>query len=288
MSAPAGVAAGVPTTVELEREALQIRRNILRCIKAGKAGHVGGALSAADIVTALYFRVMRHDPCRPDWPERDRFVLSAGHKCLVLYSALAARGYFPPDLLDTYLSLGSKLPGHPDMNKLPGVEASTGALGHGLGIAGGMALGLRLSGIDARVFALMGDGEQAEGSIWEAAAAASHHKLDNLVGIVDCNGLQISGRTAEVMNYEPLHERWKAFGWAVRRIDGHSFPVIVKTLESVPFERGKPSLVVADTIKARGLSFAEGKVDYHYWKPLAAELEQAQRDLDEIERRLAR
>jgi transketolase len=276
------------TVAQLEREALGIRRNILRCITAGTAGHVGGALSAADIVTALYFRVMRHDPSRPDWPGRDRFVLSAGHKCMVLYSALAARGYFPVELLDTYVSLGSKLPGHPDMNKLPGVEASTGALGHGLGIAGGMAMGLRLSGITARVFALMGDGEQAEGSIWEAAAAASHHGLDNLVGIVDSNGLQISGPTSQVMNYEPLHERWKAFGWSVRRIDGHSFPAILEALEGAPFESGKPSLVVADTIKARGLSFAEGKVDYHYWKPAAAELEQARKDLDAIERTLGR
>jgi transketolase len=170
---------------QLERSALQIRRNILRLIKAGKSGHVGGALSSADVVTALYFRVMRIDPTRPDWPERDRLVVSAGHKALVLYAALAARGYFPEELLDTYGSLGSRLPGHPDMHKLPGVEASPGALGHGLSIAGGMAMGLRLSGFGSRVFVVMGDGELAEGSNWEAAAAASHHHLDNLVVIVD-------------------------------------------------------------------------------------------------------
>jgi transketolase len=272
----------------LHRQALAVRRNIVRLIRAGKAGHVGGSLSAADIVTALYFHVMKLDPRQPRWAERDRFVLSAGHKCMVLYSALAARGYFPEDLLDTYVSLGSKLPGHPDMNKLPGVEASTGALGHGLSIAGGMAMGLRLSGLKSRVFVLMGDGEQAEGSVWEAAAAASHHRLDNLVGIVDRNGLQISGPTVKVMSYEPLEERWKAFGWEVRRIDGHDFPSIISALEGAPFTAGKPSMIVADTIKAKGLTFAEGKVEYHYWKPGAAELEQAQKDLDAIERTLTK
>ena len=207
----------------LRKAALQIRRNILRLIKAGKAGHVGGALSMAEVLTALYFRVMKIDPARPDWPERDRLVVSAGHKALVLYAALAARGYFPEELLDTYGSLGCRLPGHPDMHKLPGVEASTGALGHGLSIAGGMALGLRLSGLASRVFVVMGDGELAEGSNWEAAAAASHHRLENLVVIVDRNGLQISGPTVEVMTYEPLEERWRSFGWATRRVDGHDF-----------------------------------------------------------------
>ncbi len=273
--------------LELAKSALRVRRHILRLIKAGKAGHVGGALSAADLLTALYFRVMKIDPLRPDWPERDRLVVSAGHKSLVLYAALAARGYFPEQLLDSYGSLGSRLPGHPDMHKLPGVEASTGALGHGLSIAGGMALGLRLSGLASRVFVVMGDGELAEGSNWEAAAASSHHKLENLVVIVDRNGLQISGRTVEVMSYEPLEERWKSFGWSVRRVDGHDFGQILKTLQAVPFERGRPSAIVADTIKSRGLSFAEGKVEYHYWKPAPEELAQAERDLDGIERSLA-
>jgi transketolase len=271
----------------LRRSALQIRRNILRLIKAGKAGHVGGALSMADVLAALYFRVMKIDPARPDWPERDRLVLSAGHKALVLYAALAARGYIPEQLLDTYGSLGSRLPGHPDMHKLPGVEASTGALGHGLSIAGGMALGLRLSGLGSRVFVVMGDGELAEGSNWEAAAAAGHHRLENLVVIVDRNGLQISGPTVEVMTYEPLEERWRSFGWGTRRMDGHDFGAILKTLGEVPFERGKPSAIVADTVKSKGFRFAEGKVEYHYWKPPAEELQQAERDLDAIERTLA-
>ncbi len=265
---------------ELRRQALRIRRYILRLIKAGKAGHVGGALSAADLTAALFFAVMRMRPEQPDWPDRDRFVLSAGHKAMLLYAALAARGFIPEELLDTYGNFGSALPGHPDMHKLPGVEASTGALGHGMPLAVGMALGLRLSGRGSRVFALMGDGEQAEGSIWEAAAAASHHKLSNLVAIVDCNGLQISGPTVEVMSYEPLHERWRAFGWEVRRIDGHDLPLILKTLAAVPFHPGRPSLIVADTVKSRGVSFMEGKVEYHYWKPPAAELVQAERELE--------
>jgi transketolase len=270
----------------LRKSALQIRRNILRLIKAGKAGHVGGALSMAEVLTALYFRVMKIDPARPDWPERDRLVVSAGHKALVLYAALAARGYFPEELLDTYGSLGSRLPGHPDMHKLPGVEASTGALGHGLSIAGGMALGLRLSGLTSRVYVVMGDGELAEGSNWEAAAAASHHRLANLVVVVDRNGLQISGPTVEVMTYEPLEERWRSFGWATRRVDGHDFGKLLQTLQAAPFEPGKPSAIVADTVKSKGLSFAEGKVEYHYWKPAAEELEQAERDLAAIERTL--
>ena len=265
---------------ELRRQALRIRRYILRLIKAGKAGHVGGALSAADLTAALFFAVMRMRPEQPDWPDRDRFVLSAGHKAMLLYAALAARGFIPEEVLDTYGSHGCKLPGHPDMHKLPGVEASTGALGHGLPLAVGMALGLRLSGRASRVFALMGDGEQAEGSIWEAAAAASHHKLSNLVGIVDCNGLQISGPTVEVMSYEPLHERWRAFGWEVRRIDGHDLPLVLRTLAAVPFHPDRPSLIVADTVKSRGVPFMEGKLEYHYWKPPAAELARAEQELE--------
>ena len=273
--------------LQLAKSALQVRRNILRLLRAGKSGHMGGAMSSADVVTALYFEVMRIDPLRPDWPERDRLIISAGHKALVLYAALAARGYFPETLLDSYGSLGSRLPGHPDMHKLPGVEASTGALGHGLSIAGGMAMGLRLSGLSSRVYVVMGDGELAEGSNWEAAAASSHHRLENLVVIVDRNGLQICGPTAEVMSYEPLEERWQAFGWGVRRIDGHDFAAILKTLGAVPFEKGKPSVIVADTIKSKGLSFAEGKFEFHHWKPTAEQMQQAESDLDAIERSLA-
>ncbi len=272
--------------LELKQKALQIRKNVLRLIKAGKSGHVGGALSSADIIAALYFKLMRVDPKNPSWSERDRFVLSAGHKCLALYAVLAERGYFDVSILDTYGALGSKLPGHPDMYKLPGVETNTGALGHGLSISGGMALGLRMQNIDARVYVLMGDGELAEGSNWEAAAAASHHKLDNLLVFVDRNTLQISGRTVEVMSYEPLDARWKSFGWSVRQINGHDMKQIVKNATDIPFEKGKPSVIIANTVKSKGFSFAEDKANYHYWKATPEEIQQAEDDLVGMERSL--
>lgn len=273
--------------IRLESVALQIRRNILRMIRAGKAGHVGGALSSAEILTALYFRIMKVDPLNPKWPGRDRFILSAGHKCLVLYAALAEKGFFDSSVLDTYGDLGSRIPGHPNMHKLPGVESNTGALGHGLSIAGGMALGLRLDKSDAKVYVLMGDGELAEGSNWEAASAASMHKLDNMVVFVDRNRLQISGPTVDVMSYEPLDQRWRAFGWSVRVIDGHNLASVVRNVEDTPFEPGKPSLIIADTVKSKGMSFAEGKVSYHYWKATPEEMDQAMRELDEAEKLLS-
>lgn len=271
---------------ELESIALGIRRNILRLIRAGKAGHVGGALSSVEILTALYFKLLHIDPENPGWTRRDRFVLSAGHKCLVLYSALAERGFFDKSVLDTYGALDSRIPGHPNMHELPGVESNTGALGHGLSIAGGMALGLRLDKSASRVYVLMGDGELAEGSNWEAASAASMHKLDNMLVFVDRNKLQISGPTIEVMSYEPLNERWRSFGWSVRTIDGHNMEAIIANAMQAPFEKGKPSVIIADTLKSKGLSFAEGKVSYHYWKATPEEMEQAERDLDLIEKQL--
>ncbi len=272
--------------LKLEHTALNIRRNILRLIRAGKAGHVGGALSSVEIVTALYFNLLNIDPGNPKWPERDRFVLSAGHKCLVLYAALAERGFFDATILDTYGALDSPIPGHPNMHKLPGIETNTGALGHGLSIAGGMALGLKLDKSPAKVYVLMGDGELAEGSNWEAASAASMHKLDNMIVFVDRNKLQISGPTTEVMSYEPLDERWRSFGWGVRIIDGHDLELIIRNVKQAPIEKGKPSVLIADTLKSKGLSFAEGKVSYHYWKAKPEELEQAERDLDKIEKQL--
>lgn len=274
--------------LDLKQKALQIRKNVLRLIKAGKSGHVGGALSSADIIAALYFKLMRVDPKNPSWRERDRFVLSAGHKCLALYAALAERGYFDASVLDTYGALGSKLPGHPDMYKLPGIETNTGALGHGLSISGGMALGLKMDKIDARVYVLMGDGELAEGSNWEAAAAASHHELDNLLVFVDRNTLQISGRTVEVMSYEPLDARWAAFGWSVRQINGHDMKQIVDNATDIPFEKGKPSLIISNTVKSKGFSFAEDKVNYHYWKATPGEIQQAENDLVGMERSLGK
>lgn len=272
--------------IALEKAALQVRRNVLRMIRASHAGHVGGALSAADIITALYFKIMRVDPKNPKWKERDRFVLSAGHKCLAIYATLAEKGFFDKEVMDTYGSLGSKLGGHPDMHKVPGIECNTGALGHGLSIAGGMAMGLKMDGLDSKVYVVMGDGELAEGSNWEAAAAASHHKLDNLLLFVDRNRLQIGGLTTDVMSYEPLEERWNSFGWAVRTIDGNDMSQIVANALDIPFEKGKPSVIIADTIKSKGLSFAEDKVNFHYWKATDEDLDIAEQELQEMEERM--
>ena len=271
--------------LELRKKALKLRENILRMMKASRAGHVGGAMSSAEITAALYFHVMRLNSSDPKDENRDRFVLSAGHKCLVLYAALAEKGFIDHSVLDTYGDNGSLLPGHPNM-KIPGVEANTGALGHGLSIAGGMAQGLRLKGKDSRVFVIMGDGELAEGSNWEAAAAASHHKLDNLTVFVDWNGLQIGGSTADVMNYSPLSDKFKAFGWHVTEIDGHDLNAIVDACDVNAGPSGKPRAVIAHTVKSKGRSFAEGKAAYHYWKPGDEELEKADADLDQIRKEL--
>ncbi len=266
--------------LELRLHAARARRNVLRMVEAAHHGHMGGAMSAMDIVTALYFHTMNVRPEDPKWEDRDRFLLSAGHKCMVQYAVLAERGFFDPAVLDTYGSLKSPIPGHPDMYKLPGVEANTGALGHGLSIASGMALGLRASGKDARVFTIMGDGELAEGSNWEAAAAAAHYHLDNLTAFVDFNGLQISGRVQDVMNFTPIAEHFAAFGWAVKDIDGHDMAQVVETLDSLPLEEGKPNLIVAHTVKSKGLSFAEGKAAYHFWTPKDDELPRAIAEVD--------
>jgi len=273
--------------LELKARALALRGHVVRMVKASGAGHMGGAMSSADLMAVLFFRILKLDPANPQMTDRDRFVLSAGHKCLILYAALAEKGFFSKDILDTYGALDSCIPGHPCMHRLPGVEANTGSLGHGLSIAGGMALGLRLSGLSSRVFTLMGDGELAEGSNWEAAAAASHHKLDNLTAIVDRNGLQIGGATTDVMSYEPLADRWASFGWSVRTIDGHNLDTLADTFASLPFEKGKPSLIIADTVKSKGISFAEGKVAYHYWKSTDDEMKLALADIENARTDLA-
>lgn len=264
----------------LELYAVKCRINMLRMLRSSHHGHVGGAFSAMDIVTALYFYKMRIDPDKPQMPDRDRFILSAGHKCLCQYAALAERSYFKKEILDTYGKLDSKIPGHPDMRKLPGIEANTGALGHGLPIAAGMALALRMNKTGASVYVLMGDGELAEGSNWEAIAAAAHHKLSNLMVFVDFNGLQISGPVQEVMNLTPISERFRSFGWDVTDIDGNDMRQIVNTLDNLPAGGNKPIAIVAHTIKSRGLSFAENKVDYHYWNASDEQLDLAERELN--------
>ena len=271
---------------DLERQAVLCRLNICRMLRAGGHGHIGGAFSAMDIVTALYFYQMKLRPTEPLWKERDRFLLSAGHKCLAQYAALAARGFFSEEVLDTYGALHSVLPGHPSMHKLPGLEANTGALGHGLSIATGMAWGLHLEGSFARVYVLMGDGELAEGSNWEAAAAAAHHKTDNLTAFIDYNGLQISGRVEDVMDFAPIADKFRAFGWAVKEIDGNSMTEIVEALDALPFTAGKPSLIVAHTVKSKGFAEAEGKANYHYWNPSAEDCDRLEAELRaELERK---
>ena len=271
---------------ELELRAAKCRRKVIRMVKAGNGGHLGGALSCLDLLAALYFHTMRIDPQNPGMPTRDRFILSAGHKCMAQYAVLCERGFFDEAVLDTYGHLASKLPGHPDMHKLPGVEGNTGALGHGLSISVGMALGLR--GGKQRIYTVLGDGELPEGSNWEAAAAAGHYKLDNLTAFVDANGLQISGRTKDIMDMEPLEGKFKAFGWAAAAIDGNDMEQLVRTLNDLPLEKGKPSAIIMRTVKGKGVSFAENQVGYHYWKPAAEELLQAENELDEaIERKRA-
>lgn len=240
------------------------RLKVLKMMRNGE-GHIGGAFSILDIITVLYNKILKHDPKKPKWPERDRLILSAGHKCLGLYATLADQGYFDEEVLYTYNSFDTRVPMHPDEKLLPGIEFPTGSLGHGLAVANGMALTARLDGLDFRVFVILGDGECDEGSIWEAAMAAGHHKVDNLIAIVDRNGLQVNGRTQDIMDSSPMENKFKSFGWEVKTIDGHDFDVIYDTVSDVPFVKGKPSCIVADTTKCKGLTFAEDKFEYHHW-----------------------
>lgn len=259
----------------LKQTALNLRRNIVKMIKIGEGGHLGGSFSCIEIITALYFSVLRCNPQDPQWEDRDRFILSAGHKCLTLYSVLAEKGYFDKKLLNTYGSLDSRLPGHPDRHKLPGVEANTGSLGHGLAIGGGMALAGKLDQKSYKVYVLMGDGEIAEGSVWEATEIANHYKLDNLIAIIDRNKLQIHGNTKDVLNTEPLLEKWNSFGWQTLEVNGHDFVEILKGFESIPIKKNHPTCIIANTIKGKGLSFTENNYKYHYWKPTDEEMKKA-------------
>ncbi|WP_248927038.1 transketolase [Paenibacillus hamazuiensis] len=263
---------------ELRRKAVQIRMDLLRMIHHAKTGHTGSSLSNTDILVALYYGVMRVDAARPKWEERDRFIASKGHAVESLYCILADKGFFPKEELKTYSRFGSRLIGHPN-NKVPGVEMNTGALGHGLSIAVGMAKAAKMDGKPYRVYTLMGDGEQAEGSVWEAAMAGAHYKLDNLIGIIDRNKLQISGTTEEVMGLEPLEEKWAAFGWNVVPVNGNDMAELVDALQAAPREAGKPILLMAYTTKGKGVSFAENVPHWHHHVPSDAELEQALAEL---------
>jgi transketolase len=256
-----------------------IRRNIIKMLGQAGSGHTGGALSASDIVSCLYFWEMNIDPNRPHWVERDRFVLSKGHAAPVLYAVLAEKGFFPPDDLNNLRKLGSPLQGHPDMRKVPGVEASTGSLGQGISWAVGMALAGKMDNKSYRVYTLLGDGEIEEGMVWEAAMAAAHYKLDNLIAFIDHNGLQIDGRVEEVMSPLPIPDKFKAFGWEVLEIDGHDHKQIMKALNIARSVEGKPMAVVAHTIKGKGCSFMEDRVEWHGVAPKPDEVEKALAEL---------
>ena len=248
---------------ELRRIARKLRLDIVQMVGPGQKGHFGGSCSSADIVTALYFSKMRHDPRNPLWPDRDRFLLSKGHAALVQYAALAECGYFAKEELRHAKRYGSMLQGHPDLKSTPGVEANTGSLGQGLSIACGMAAGLRIDGRSSRVYCVIGDGELAEGQIWEAAMAGAAFRLDNLVAILDCNGLQATGPVAQRFNTNPLPEKWRAFGWHVQEINGHDMGDILQALDEADSIKGKPKMIIARTVKGAGIPFAENKVEFH-------------------------
>ncbi len=246
----------------LERAAQQIRRDVFRALRAGGGGHVGGSCSAADILSALYFHRMRVRPQEPEWPDRDRFVLSKGHANAALGAVLAQAGFIDPAILDRFYHFDSPFGMHPDI-KMAGIEMCTGALGHGLAIAMGMAMGARMQKLAFHTFVMIGDGELHEGSNWEAALAASHYRLANLTAIIDFNKIAQSGRLTELVGLDPMADKWRAFGWEVREIDGHDMGAVVDALDSLPFHRERPSAIVAHTIKGKGVSFAEDTYLWH-------------------------
>jgi transketolase len=268
----------MPTDQQLARKSLQYRRDVLRWIKHAGAGHTGGSLSCVDILNVLYNRILRVSPETFSDPLRDRYVQSKGHSVEALFVVLAERGFFPASELETLCGYDSHFVGHPT-RKVPGVEQNTGALGHGLPICTGMAIGGKMDSAAFRVFTLLGDGELAEGSNWEAAMAAAHYKLDNLTAIVDCNTLQITGRTRDVMSSEPLAEKFTAFGWAVRSVDGHDLAALTSAL-SAPIAAGKPGVVIAHTKKGRGISFMEDVGKWHHGVPSDEEYARALAELD--------
>lgn len=266
---------------ELKQMAATIRCDIIEMICTAEAGHPGGSLSATDIVTALYFRLMNIDPENPRWPDRDRFILSKGHACPVWYAALAERGFFDKSHLGTLRRLGSILQGHPDMNKVPGIDMTAGSLGQGLSVGIGMALAGKLQKKDYHVWVVIGDGESQEGSIWEAAMSAPKWKLDNITAILDRNNLQNDAYVNEMMPIEPVADKWRAFGWHVDEIDGHDMDAVVTALEDAKERQGGPTLILANTIKGKGVSYMENVCEWHGKAPCKEEADQA---LEEIRR----
>jgi transketolase len=263
----------------LEEKARQIRRHIVYQVGEAGSGHPGGALSAVEILTSLYFEVMRIDPGNPQWPERDYFILSKGHASAVYYAVLAERGYFSTAELANYKKPWGNLPGHPDMHKVTGADMTTGSLGQGLSVAVGLAIAARYDQKDNRVYVVMGDGEIQEGQVWEAAMAAAHYKLDNITAFIDRNGLQIDGDTEKVMGVEPLKEKWQGFGWNVLEIDGHDFTQILDAIDQAGQVKGKPTMIIAKTVKGKGVSYMEGKAEWHGKAPAGELYQQAMMEL---------
>jgi transketolase len=268
------------STAELKEIAKKLRRHVITMTATAGSGHPGGSLSAADIITALYFEVLHHDPEDPHWSKRDRFVLSKGHAAPILYAALAEAGYFSVGELSTLRKLDSRLQGHTDRNFTPGIEMSAGSLGMGLSFAIGTALAARLDSKTYRTYVLLSDGECEEGQTWEAALSGAHFKLANLTAIVDCNGLQLSGWTRDIMNLEPLIRKWQAFGWHTIDIDGHDFDQILAAFPQAEKMKGKPTVIVARTIKGKGVSFMENNVAFHGKAPTREEAERALKELE--------
>ena len=260
--------------------ALRIRKHVLKMTNRAKSAHVGSSFSMAELLAVLYGEILRVNPGDPEWSERDRFILSKGHACAGLYAILAEKGFFPLEWLDTFYLDGGKLAGHVTRSNVPGVELSTGALGHGLPVGCGMALAAMRDRASHRIWVMLSDGECDEGSIWEAALFAGHHRLDNLVVIVDYNHVQSLGSVKEVLDLHPLAQKWESFGWATREIDGHNVKLIQSTLNAVPFETGKPSCIVADTVKGKGVSFMEHQLLWHYRTAADEELSRAYAELE--------
>ena len=264
---------------ELEKIAKKVRRGIIEEVYSAQSGHPGGSLSVADILTVLYFNELNIDEKNPKWEERDRLVLSKGHCSLALYSCLANRGYFDIEKLKEFRKIGKKLQGHPDMKKIPGVDMTSGSLGQGLSAANGMALAGKLDKKDYRVYCVLGDGEIEEGQVWEAAMAAAHYKLDNLCVIVDNNNLQIDGKITDVMSSYPIDEKFKSFGFQVINIDGHDIDEIIKAFEVARDIKGKPTCIIAKTIKGKGVSFMEDKAEWHGKAPNEEQYNEAMKEL---------
>lgn len=269
---PIALARSPASSPPLDDRSRALRRLVVDALAGGERGHIGSSMSLIEILRVLYDEVLRHRPDQPGWPERDRCVLSKGHGCLALYALLADKGYFPAETLATFCRAGSMLGGHPERGKIPGVEASTGALGHGLSIGVGMALSARLAKRDSRVFVIMGDGEINEGSVWEAAMSAAKHQLSNLTAIVDYNKIQSAGPTAEILELEPLADKWRAFGFDVVELDGHDVAALSGAFARLPANPDQPTAIIAHTVKGRGIPFAEHDPEWHHKSKVTARM----------------